>query len=109
MPHVDNWPSEELPAGWAQLTDRESNSFKRELKKEIARKHVLFGRGLTPVATCMGCDEVLVDITNELTWALVRVTWRRALEKAPLPITTVSGQALPHGEMVLHTQSCVPD
>lgn len=106
MPHVENWPSEELPGGWVELNDRESGSFKRELKKEIARKHPLFGRGLTPVAKCRGCDEILVDITNELTWALVHVTWRRALEKAPSPVTTVLGQALPYDEMVLHAEGC---
>lgn len=107
MPYVDNWPSDELPAGWVELTDRESGSYKRELKKELARKHILFGRGLTPVAKCIGCDEVLIDIANELMWALVHVTWRRALEKAPQPMTTVFGQALPYDEMVHHTQGCV--
>lgn len=101
-----DWSPEELPSGWVLLTAKESDARKRELKKEIGKRHPLFGRGLTPIAKCNTCDETLLDIPNEARWAVVLVTWSRVIERAPSPVSTMFGQALPLTELLDHAQGC---
>ena len=103
-----DWSPDELPDGWDQLTDKESDARKRELKKEIAKRHRLFGTGLTPMAKCEHCELTLVDVSNEQRWALVLVTWRRVFEKVPVPVSEVFGQALPLDALLAHGAECAP-
>lgn len=80
-----DWVAEQLPEGWDLLSNNAGAAFQVELDRELSSGHELFGLTLTPVATCVGCDETLFFVEDLGAWALVHLTWRQSAEPPPWP------------------------
>ena len=71
-----------LPPNWVQLEPAEALSLEAELRREVPRTHLLYGRNLRAAARHAGHDEVLF-ISREGGGEVfcVHLTW--AIEKDP--------------------------
>ena len=76
-----------LPDSWVVAEPAQAEALVAEAVREIGPSHPLFGRGLTTVALCRGCDHVLFRLDDE-SWAIVHLTWTSAREPAPWPNST---------------------
>ena len=96
------WQPEPLPAGRVILEQLRREQLVRELALELSDGHRLYGRVLSPVAGCIGCDDTLVFIEDETRWAIVHPTWKGGAERPPWPVCDVFDAAMPRSEMVEH-------
>ena len=85
--------SEDFREPWLRLEVRQAQAFEREAEQEIAPDHDLHGLGLSAVAKCEGCDDVVIRASDE-TFAMVHLTWSRKPESPPWPRTKRLGSLL---------------
>jgi hypothetical protein len=83
-----DWPQPWIPAGKAA----DAAALVRELQKEIAPGHSLFGKTVSAVAWRRDCDDVLYEVAGEpKEFAVVHLTWKGSREADPrLPWTRLS-------------------
>lgn len=63
----------------------------RELLREVAPGHELFGESVIAIAKCGGCDDAVFSMEGErfVRWARVHLTWSGRQEAAPTPRTVI--------------------
>ena len=74
---------------WYRPNRAEAKRLETEARKEIARGHELFGVGLTAIARCSGCDDVVFRC-DDGTFAVVHFSYVHH-ERPPWPGTTRLG------------------
>jgi hypothetical protein len=75
---------------WSPLVDsRHAAKLERELTKEVARGHVLFGRVARALAVRGDQDEVLFEVANPVQFAVVHLSWVAGSDRSPWPRTTL--------------------
>lgn len=85
-----DWRPDPLPEGWEILPNEVRRTMERELSREVAPGHRLYGETVVAIAKCVGCDDVLFSIEGEyLRWTVVHVTFARHPEQLPWPMTEV--------------------
>lgn len=104
-----DWKLGPIPDGWTILDETARRTVKSELKREVKRRHPLFGLTLTPVGTCNGCDDTLVFVEDQRRWALVHLTYAGRSERPPWPITRLFEADLPATAMKEHAEHVTDD
>jgi hypothetical protein len=68
---------------WVQvLSDNEV--FEEELRKEIAKKHILHGKNLKVIGRRLDNDDILIELDDESSrFAVVHLTWAKHVEANP--------------------------
>jgi hypothetical protein len=80
--------AEPLPALWVVVATEQRPALESELQAELSPKHPLSGARVTAIARCSACDDVVFSLaTDPARFARVHLTWRRAPEPPPWPIT----------------------
>jgi hypothetical protein len=75
-----------LPEPWHVLALDRRAVLERQLARELAVDHPLFGLPVTAVAECGACDSVVfaVDATPPW-WVHVHLTWSQTRQRVPYP------------------------
>jgi hypothetical protein len=93
MPVVEQ--ASDLPESWWDLRphshreDKQRDILQNELRREVDRGHLLHGRTFAVIARSQAQDDILLALDDKK-WAIVHLTWQRAPEVPPWPVTTVS-------------------
>jgi hypothetical protein len=75
---------------WSPVGDAQhAAKLERELAKEVARGHVLFGRPAKAVAVRGDQDDVLFVVANPDQFAVVHLAWVSGADRPPWPRTTL--------------------
>lgn len=74
---------------WYSIRD-ENNSFSKELRRELDKKHILYGKDVMILAKRDDRDDILVGFyEGHSKFAVVHLTWRQKSECGNYPITTI--------------------
>src|SRR5215472_494224 len=77
---------------WSPVKNQQHAAWlERELKKEVVRGHVLFGRAAMAVAVRADQDDVLFQISDPTQLAVVHLTWAARADRPPWPSTSLQG------------------
>jgi len=82
--------STDIREPWFRQDHTHAHHFEREAAAEIAVGHELYGLGLTAIAKCGGCDDVVFRVADD-TFAIVHLSWTSKPERLPWPPTTRLG------------------
>jgi hypothetical protein len=86
-------PEVVFPQPWSDLRggghgeDKQREVLHVELSAELVVGHVLYGRAFSIIARSEARDDVVITLEDDLTWALVHLTWRGTPERPPWPLT----------------------
>jgi len=87
----------QLPAPWTVLPLEKRGMFEAELGAEVSEGHPLFGMPVIAIAKCQACDEVAFSVEHHpVRFVSVHLTWRRAAERIPWPMTKELSLPLAH-------------
>ena len=79
---------------WRAVVDSDASQLERELHRELAPGHPLFGRttGASALAVRQDCDDVLFELRDPTQFAVVHLTYiKTPPDKLPWPETEMFG------------------
>jgi hypothetical protein len=76
----------DLPADWHVPPPNEAAEISAELRRELRRKHELYGRAFRVLARRVKRDDVLIEVADRAELAVVHLTWQRK-DRLPFPWT----------------------
>ena len=73
---------------WSKITDERTRAaLERELQKELAPEHQLFGRTVRAIGRRQDCDDALFLVDAGPQLAVVHLTWTSSTDVPPWPAT----------------------
>ncbi len=92
MSNSDRETSVDWLIPWKPVAQSDAPKLERELQRELAPGHALYGscRGARAVAVRQDCDDVLFELQGSTQFAVVHLTWTKTPpDRVPWPETEV--------------------
>jgi hypothetical protein len=65
----------QLPDSWIAIPEEDAHKFEAELRREVPRGHILYGRTLRAIARRLDQDDVLFQEGGDAAMLVVHLTW----------------------------------